>query len=229
MAIVKKYRSEVVDIKMPFESIYVVSFKSLEKAYKFHPGQFLHLALDDYNPSLPWPQSRCFSIQTSESEDILRITYAVQGSFTKRMAKELAVGKQIYLKLPYGELFTKPHSKEKNVFIAGGTGITPFLSLFAHKDFASYLSPKLYLGVRSQAYAIYDNEIREAQALNPSFVSQIVCQDKEGMLSIEKIFAQHGQESVYFISGPPIMIRLFKKYLLDHQVAEDNVRTDEWE
>ena len=48
--LVKKYRSRVISVKNPFEEIYTLEFESLNGNYKYHPGQFLHLAIDsDYD------------------------------------------------------------------------------------------------------------------------------------------------------------------------------------
>ncbi len=229
MAIVKKYKSEVHKIESPVNDIYVVSFKSLDKPYKYLPGQFLHLALDDYNPSDPWPESRCFSMQTCCEEIFLKITYSVKGRFTGRMSRELQPGKHLYLKLPYGELFIKSHSKENTVFIAGGTGITPFLSLFTSNNFSFYINPKLYLGVRDKNHNIYTSEIDKAKSINNSLITKIIYQDNEGMLDIKKIFEENVPDSTYFISGPPVMIKNFKNYLAEKGVNPEFIRTDDWE
>ena len=229
MAIIKKYFSEVVGIEQPFSDIFVVTFKSLEKPYKYLPGQFLHLALDKYDPSAPWPESRCFSMQTNEEDEILKITYSVKGTFTKRMAYELKVGKQVCLKLPFGEIFTKSHSKERAVFIAGGTGVTPFLSLLTCHHFSEYIKPRLYLGVRNKSYFIYEKEIQKARGLNSSFYCKILFQDTDGMLDIQTIYNDCGNDSTYFISGPPVMIRNFKIFLAGKGVNPELIRTDDWE
>lgn len=229
MALIKKYPSVIESINNPFPGIYVLTFKSLEKPYKYLPGQFLHLALDKYDPSAAWPESRCFSMQSSDQDEFIRITYSVKGAFTTRMANELKTGKEIVLKLPYGELFSKPHSREKTVFIAGGTGVTPFLSLFTHTDFSSYVEPKLYLGVRDKNYHIYQKELDKASALNPGFQQNIVFQDSDGMLKIENIYRENQGSSAFFISGPPVMIKTFKKFLLEKGLSDDNIRTDDWE
>ena len=147
--IVKKYRSEVVSVDNPVAGIRTVTLRPLEKAYKYNPGQFLHLALDEYDPARPWPESRCFSMQSSPDEEKIKITFAAKGKFTERMALELVPGKVIHVKLPYGDLFSVEHDMERSVFVAGGTGITPFLSLFTSKAFSSYREPKLYFGVRN--------------------------------------------------------------------------------
>lgn len=229
MAIVKKYPSEVVSVENKIDNIYTVTFKSLAGNYKYSPGQFLHLALDEVDPSAGWPESRCFSMQSAPCGETIAITYAAKGSFTQRMASELKPGKTVTLKLPYGELFTDDFNREKVVFIAGGTGITPYLSLFCHSSFADYINPILYLGVRNQTLNIYKAEIEQAKSINPSLSVNIVCEDTDGRLSIEHIAKENGDQSVYFISGPPVMIKSFKTYLAESGINETNIKTDDWE
>ena len=48
MAVIKKYRATVTDIKNPFKDVYTITFAT-DKKFKFKPGQFLHLAIDDYD------------------------------------------------------------------------------------------------------------------------------------------------------------------------------------
>ena len=224
----KKYKSELISILNPFEGIYTLEFRSLGRRYKYHPGQFLHLAIDsDYDGVGQWPESRCFSMQSNPDEETIRITYAVKGNFTKQMEKNLKVGSEVWLKLPYGDLFTQPHNKENTVFIAGGTGITPFLSLFTHESFNEYNNPKIYLGFRSQSYNIYQDEIDRSR--NSSKFVKLFYEDKDGILNIQNIADDNGIDSNYFISGPPAMIKSFKQTLLSNGVPTSNVLTDDWE
>lgn len=224
----KKYLSEVVSIKNPFKGIYTVEFKSLERPYKYDPGQFLHIAIDeDYDGIGQWPESRCFSMQSDPAEDVIRITYAVKGNFTQEMEKVLKVGREVWLKLPFGELFTQPHNKTNTVFIAGGTGVTPYLSLFTHESFREYVNPKIYLGYKNEDYFIYQKEL--AAIKNDNVQITIFYEDKDGVIDIVKIHEQNGNDSNYFISGPPIMIKIFKNKLIELGVPSQNVLTDDWE
>lgn len=229
MALVKKYRSEVVSTENPAPGIYVVALKSLEKPYRYKPGQFLHLALEEYNPSMPWPDSRCFSIRSNETEENIRITYSVKGEFTGRMSNELLKGKVITLKLPYGDIFTRPHSKEHSVFIAGGTGIVPFLSLFSSPAFNEYTAPKLYFGIKNSSLNIYEEELNRIKHNKPDFVIAISHEDRDGMIDINQIIRKNGKESFYFISGPPLMIHAFRSILLKDGIPETSIITDDWE
>ncbi len=226
MAIVKKYKATVTGIKNPLKDIYTVTFTTGKK-FKYKPGQFLHLAIDNYDGVGQWPESRCFSMQSNPDDETIKITYAVKGSFTKAMKKSLRTGKEVWLKLPYGELFTQTHNKKNTVFIAGGTGITPFLSMFNSQAFHEYINPKIYLGFRSKEYNIYQNELNTIRNPNASVI--IYYEDEVGVINIDEIFVNNGKHSSYFISGPPLMIKKFKHRLIELGLQNKKIITDDWE
>jgi NAD(P)H-flavin reductase len=228
MAIIKKYLTEVISIVHHFGNLYTIVFRTDAGKFKYNPGQFLHLALDtEYDGSGQWPESRCFSMQSSPGEENLKITYSAKGSFTKQMEQQLKPGSKIWLKLPYGNLFTQPHNKTNTVFIAGGTGITPFLSLFTDESFKDYILPRLYIGFRSGGFNIYGEELNKAS--NLSLFIKIFYEDADGIIDIQHIFGENGQASDYFISGPPSMIKVFKQSLKGYGIPENQILTDEWE
>ena len=227
MAIIKKYKVVVKQVLNPLPDIYRISFTS-EKMFKYLPGQFLHLALDEYDGIGQWPESRCFSMQSSPAEPVIIITFSVKGRFTERMAEELKIGKEVWLKLPYGDLFDRDQNKDNCVFIAGGTGITPFLSLFTDNSFSEYVNPVLYSGFRNISYNIFNKELTFAQNINNKFEINTIYEDRNGMLDIKYIHNNHGV-ATYFISGPPLMINNFKNYLLEKNINGSNIITDDWE
>jgi NAD(P)H-flavin reductase len=223
----KKYKSKLISILNPITGIYTLEFKSLGRAYTYRPGQFLHLAVDmSYDGIGQWPESRCFSMQSNPGNGSLIITYAIKGEFTSKMEKELTIGSELWLKLPYGDLFDRNHSKENNVFISGGTGITPFLSLFTHDSFNEYSKPKIYLGFRSRSYNLYQAELDNS--FNSGKVLEVIYEDEAGMIDINRIFTENGIASTYFISGPPLMINSFRNELIKNGVAGTNIITDDW-
>lgn len=234
--IAKKYKSEIVSILNPLEGIYTLEFRSLDRPYKYLPGQFLHLAIDDeYDGTGQWPDSRCFSMQSNPSEKTIRVTYSVKGVFTSVMQRLLKIGSIVWLKLPYGDLFQQLHSKENTVFIAGGTGITPFLSLFTHEDFFNYINPIIYLGFRSKQFNIYQAELDllkkrySERGLGGSITCNTYYQDSDGLIDIKKIVNENGANATYFISGPPSMIKSFKNHLINLDVNQTKILTDDWE
>lgn len=228
--IVKKYKATIEKIESVIEGVYTLTFTSNGRKFQYSPGQFLHLAIDsDYDGSSQWPDSRCFSMQTSPEEEYLRITYAVKGNFTNKMKEVLNEGIEVWLKLPYGELFEHGHDTTNTVFISGGTGITPFLSLFNDSSFAEYKNPVLYAGYRNREFNIYQQDLEKALKINPKLKINNIYEECDGMLNIDFIYKENGNSSSYFISGPPKMIKLFKQRLLSFGVRNVNIFTDEWE
>ena len=154
MATAQKLRCQVVRIVDHGEQVYTVDLRPERPAPRFRPGQFLHLALDEYDPSGFWPESRVFSIASAPAQrDLLRISYSVRGRFTARMAQELAEGGWVWVKLPYGEFVIEDGSDV--VLFAGGTGITAFTAFldgltpaFPHAVYVAY-------GARSSDLLIY--------------------------------------------------------------------------
>src|SRR6186997_2238603 len=105
------------------ERVYTLVLRPERLVPRFQAGQFLHLALDRYDPTGFWPESRVFSIASSPSRrDTVAITYAVHGLFTQRMERELTEGRQAWIKLPYGD-FVVDGASDVALF-AGGTGVT---------------------------------------------------------------------------------------------------------
>ena len=231
MAIVRKHRSRVAEVERVLPDVWVARFTSQDRPFQYQAGQFLHLALQAYDATQPWPDSRCFSIMTppGTNQRELSIAFAVKGAFTRQMSVELSPGREVWLKLPYGELFAADWSARKCVFLAGGTGITPFLSLFGAPVFTRFAHAHLYLGVRTASHGVFAAELAQAQRGNPAFAVEVLCEDTEGIIPIDRVCERHGTDAVYFLAGPVAMIRAFRARLLALGVPPEQVRSDDWE
>jgi len=202
---------------------------------KFHPGQFLHLALDEYSPDRQWPESRVFSIASSPSERSreLAVTLSVKGRFTERIFQTLEEGAECWLKLPYGHFLFPP--ERHLVLIAGGVGITPYLSLLKQMlEEKSEQAVSLCYGVRSSEHYLFGELLDRCEAELPNFEKTVYCEDgslpcNQGGLDIDAIHAAAPQNSLFYLSGPPVMITVFKNRLRDLGVEPECIRVDDWE
>jgi NAD(P)H-flavin reductase len=229
MAIVKKYPAKVVTINNCVKGVYTLELESLDKPFKYEPGQFMHLTVDEYDAVGQWPDSRCFSIQSNPNEKNIKITYSVKGKYTTKMEQELKIGRMVWLKLPYGDLFTREHNRDNTVFLAGGTGITPFLSLFNDLSFANYNHPILYAGFRDKSLNFYFHEIEKAKEINPSLFFSFVYEVEIGLINLNEVLKKATNTSTFFISGPPLMIKSFKDSLSKSGIIPSRILTDDWE
>jgi ferredoxin-NADP reductase len=241
MAVAQKIRCRVERITNHGEHVYTIDFVPERRVPIFKPGQFLHLALDPYDPSGFWPESRVFSIASSpQQRERLSITYSVQGQFTARMEKELAEGKFVWIKLPYGEFIIQGESDV--VLFAGGTGITAFTAFldgltpeFPHKIYLAY-------GARDSSLLIYHDLVQQHAAmisqLQPFyFVEQDVDGESVtravmiGRLSVSAMWQriENPLAATYYLSGPPPMLKGCSRDLSERGVCADAIRIDAWE
>jgi len=202
---------------------------------KFHAGQFLHIALDEYHPEAAWPESRCFSIASSpaERQEELAVTISVKGRFTERIFKTLKKESECWLKLPYGEFLFPP--ARHFTLIAGGVGITPYLSLLKQMlEEKSEQAVRLCYGVRSAEHYLFGELLARCEAELSNFEKKVWCEDglisgEQGILDIDAIHVAAPDGSIFYLSGPPAMISTFKSRLLDLGTDAGRIRVDDWE
>src|SRR6185312_15394533 len=199
------------------ERVYTVALRPHRPVPRFRAGQFLHLALDPYDPSGFWPESRAFSIASSAADRrIVTITYAVHGTFTIRMERELSEGATVWIKLPYGD-FVVDGSTDVVLF-AGGTGITAFTAFLQGLPPGSARAVVLAYGARRSDLLIYRDTIEECARRLPSLDVAYFAEDADsgdsshpqsGRISVAALWPRVAEPSSthYYIAGPPLMLR----------------------
>jgi ferredoxin-NADP reductase len=209
------------------ERVYTLVLRPERPVPRFRAGQFLHLALDRYDPTGFWPESRVFSIASSPAErDSVRITYAVKGRFTGRMEQEAVEGRDVWIKLPYGDFFVDERADV--ALFAGGTGVTAFTAFLEGLPAETDRRVALAYGARSDDLLIYRHVVERCAARVPSLsVSYVVGQP----LSPESVwrFLREPSATHYYISGPPLMLRAIGDGLRGRGIASEAIHIDAWE
>jgi ferredoxin-NADP reductase len=220
------------------ERVYTVTLRPEGQAPAFRPGQALHLALDPYDPTMFWPDSRVFSIASSPGERrALRITYAVHGRFTARMEGELTEGRQVWIKMPYGD-FVVDDSAEVALF-AGGTGITAFTAFLGGLSGSEDQPITLAYGARTSRLLIYrelvDHCAHRVANLDVSYFAEAADEGEppviRGKVSVEAVLPRIHRplDAQYYLSGPPAMLRSIGGDLCAHRISPEAIHIDAWE
>ena len=212
------------------ERVYTVDLEPSMPVPRFAPGQFLHLALDPYQPDGFWPESRVFSIASSPAErDRLSITYAVKGAFTTRMECELAPGGSAWVKLPYGEFVVDP--ARDAVLFAGGTGITAFTAFLQSLTPDRTARVLLFYGARTPDLFVYGPLARARASEVLALTSRLVCEATHGRLDVEAAWPEIAtlDNPLFYLSGPPAMLAALTAQLQERGVSMEEIRTDAWE
>ena len=230
MAVVRKIPCVVGAVTDHGERVYTVELRLSTAVAHFKPGQFLHLALDAYEPGGFWPESRVFSIASSPRErDRLAITYAVKGAFTTRMERELAPGRSVWVKLPYGEFVVDPGTDA--VLFAGGTGVTAFTAFLQSLRPDQATRVLLFYGARKPDLFVYGPLAAACARAVPSLACSFVCEETDGRLQVGAVWPaiETLHNPVFYLSGPPQMLSALTEQLREHGVSSYDIRTDAWE
>jgi predicted ferric reductase len=196
---IKRLRGNVLDLRLTSRYRYI----------NFHPGQFVYMQVDRLVEHGFHP----FSIASGKRAGQLRFLIKNMGDFTDSLAK-LKPGARVKIKGPYGG-FTFDNSKhDKQLWIAGGIGVTPFLSK-AHSLLHTKLWPEITMlyFVKNPAEAIARAELENIAERHKTFQVSIIDEEKFGITSLHDISEHLGGLSEYaiYICGPPPMLAAYQQ------------------
>jgi predicted ferric reductase len=220
------YRVEAV--KHPNPSSTEVTMRAKKQPIKKQrAGQFLFVRFPgdkELNESHP------FTISSAPAEDVLRLTIKASGDFTRELFSRLKEGADAIVEGAYG-MFDYKTGGSRQIWIAGGIGLTPFLSFVRDMDGNLQHYVDLYYTVRHPEEAIFVEELEAAAAKNPRLKVHVRYSAKQGSLGIEDIVRNTvGDPRDYhvYLCGPLPMMQAFEKKFLALGVPKQNIHYEEF-
>lgn len=207
---------------------------ALNHPMRVQPGQFIFLSIQKSVANLPKEQ-HAFSVSQIVDDRTLRISAKTLGDYTSRL-RDLHVDDEVTLFGPYGT-FGARHQAAKGdiVCIAGGIGITPFLSML-HAERGELDSPArtihLLWSVKSRQDAVYHDELEELQQLAPHIRYRLHQSTSDGQLTSHTIRTitepMQLSTATIFLCGPQRMIHTLKKELIQQGVPQRNIISEDF-
>jgi len=224
--LVKKFKYKVVGIKRLNESITEISLKATKEAMKFKAGQFIFI---QFAGSALGTEPHPFSIVSAPYETVLRLGIKNLGDYTSEL-ELLNVGDEALVEGPFGN-FTMAQAQYKNqIWIAGGIGITPFISLAHSIPKNEDYNIDLFYCVRNEDEAAYRQELDALSQQNPSLRFHLFCSEKSG-----RIDATHIQTATTFLSNkdilmcaPPPMIHSLRSQFIEKGIHSSYIHSEEF-
>ena len=190
--------------------------------YTFTPGQATEVSINKEK----WKEEkRPFTFTSLPEENFLEFTIKTYPS-RKGVTNELLTlkhGDELILHDVWGAI----SYKREGVFIAGGAGITPFLSIFRHLQTRNKIAGnKLLFANKTKADIIHEDELKKI--LGDSFINILSDETIEGYDHgyISKEFIKNNVESfntTFYVCGPPPMMDAVQKYLVELGVTNNSV------
>jgi len=209
--------------------------------FTFKPGQSMNVSLIDPPETDAKGNARTFSIVSAPHEAELVVATRMRDTAFKRVLKAMPAGGRVALRGPAGLFTLDPADARPAAFLAGGIGVTPFVSML--RDAAqSGLERDLWLfySNRRPEDAAFLDELAALPKRNPQlhFVGTMVEMDKSSRpWSGERGFLDRAMlerhlksvaGKVYYVAGPPGLVEAMQKMLTGAGVSEEAIHTDEF-
>jgi ferredoxin-NADP reductase len=190
--------------------------------YKFTPGQATEISINKEN----WnEEKRPFTFTSLPDKIFLEFTiktYPERKGVTNELLK-LNAGDELILHDVWGAI----SYKGEGVFIAGGAGITPFLSIFRYlQSMNKVKGNKLIFANKTKADIIHEDEFKKM--LGDSFINILSDEKIAGYAQgyITKDFLKKNIESfdkMFYVCGPPPMMDAVQRSLKELGVTNNSV------
>jgi ferredoxin-NADP reductase/Na+-translocating ferredoxin:NAD+ oxidoreductase RnfD subunit len=242
------YRTRLVlklkNIEKLNEEVFEYSFEKIYpgNSIKFIPGQYAEWSLPHTN-SDDRGMRRYLTISSAPDKDISFATRFPMGpvSSWKTSLKKMSIGDKMFATQFGGDFILPKDENEKIVWIAGGIGITPFISQLRHilGTNGTKRDITLFYCVRTKKDTAFKPLLDQAvEKLGLKLV--YVVGDKadqtsvEGMQNVEYGYMSDiilekyttGSDYSYYISGPNMMVDMVKKILRSKNIGVGKIHTD---
>lgn len=248
--VVTGHRVKLLDMNQVAEDTLAFNVEKPE-GFGFRAGQAAELTLLDPPETDDEGNARTFSIVSAPSESVLTFATRLRDTAFKRVLRHMAPGRELLLDGPFGSFNLHKNRTKPAVFLAGGIGITPFMSMIrdaadpqiAHAGPAGQLDPyriSLFYSNRRPEDAAF---LEELAALGQRFGSfRLVATMAQMEHSARTWEGERGfidapmlgrhlpalNGPIYYIAGPPGMVSAMRDMLVKASVDEDDIRTEDF-
>ncbi len=216
--------------------------ETLKRQFKYQPGQFITLRVQDGDSFV----KRSYSMTSApETDSFLSITIKRLGRISNYLLDTVKEGDQLQVLPPEGSFFQKPTKKPTHyLFFAAGSGITPFLSMTKSilKTRQDSRITLIYANL-NEGSIIFKNELDKLEQDFSEQFSVIHVLEKpesnwtrrKGMLMpdtlgelLDELLNDSSDNAEYYICGPVGYINLVENVLLERNVSVEKIHAEKF-
>ncbi len=209
--------------------------------FLFRAGQSVDVTLLAPAQESPHTLTHTFSIASDPSDEEIMIATRMRDTPFKRRLSELPIGAEVRITGATGSFTLHNNTARPAVFLAGGIGIAPFLSIVsdARKKALGHRIILFYANRRLEDAAFID-ALWNLKRINPrfSFVPSLTrlnsnngeWKGEAGHISPEMLHRHVGalRGPIFYVAGPAAMVAAARRTLVEADVDEDDIRTEEF-
>ena len=207
--------------------------------FLFRPGQFIDLALRRVPGDGLLGFTHTLSIASSCFASDILVATRMRESLFKRALSALPPGTEVSIRGPMGSLVLHNDISRPAVLLAGGIGITPFLSMVSSAAIDKSHPPVfLFYANRHIEDAAFMDTLWDLEMSNRNFhfvptftrigLGQGGWKGATGPINAQ-LLSKHVSElhdPIYYVAGPPGMVAGAHQALVELAVPEENIRTE---
>ena len=135
--------------------------------FKFFPGQYIDIKVPGHDATRSFSMANTSSRETGQLEFVIKVY--PDGLFSHFLDTQLAVGDRLDISGPYG-VFTLREGENDLIFVGGGAGMAPILSLLrSMAERGIGRKATYYYGARSRRDLCFEEELRGLEGSLPNF------------------------------------------------------------
>ena len=227
---IRRYNYVVRAATMVGDGVMQIDMLPVRAGINFKAGQFVFLSFRQPGVSQEWHP---FSVSSAPHDPNLSITMKALGSYTKLLTQMQAglAGANVVVEGAYGRFNFRNFKNPRQVWVAGGIGITPFLAMA--RDLGTLpCAIDLYYSVRNETELVDFNVLQ--QVGNPvtgqNFRVIPFVSSKQGYLTAKFINETSGGllDKDILLCGPPSMMKSLKTQMGTLGVKKSQIHSEEF-
>lgn len=223
--LVRRFEYRVEAVRPLNDRVIEIEMAPRKQPMRFAAGQFIFVRF--HQPGIS-SEAHPFSMSSPPQEGKLRIVVKSLGDYTSRLGR-LSHGAVAKVEGPFGRFSHRSCPNKKQIWIAGGIGITPFLSMAATLDNSDY-SVDLYYSANTEGEAVFLDKLVALAEWNGCLRVIPFFADVRGFLTAEIISEMSsglGDKDI-FLCGPSPMMKGLTDQLTRMKVKYHRIHTDEF-
>ncbi|MGB0864807.1 MAG: ferredoxin reductase family protein [Saprospiraceae bacterium] len=217
----KKLTYQITNIQNLGHGMSEVLMKPMGSSLNYLAGQFAFFKF----PTISKKEQHPFTISSHPDQKNLRITVKGLGDYTNEMHTKIKVGDEVSVEGPYGHFSSKYIQEKAQTWIAGGIGITPFLSLAQE---ANKQNIHLFWCVKNESEAVYAQDLEAISQKHPNFKYTIWASEKSGYLTANQLEVRDFESNAFLICGPATLKDSMSKQLKEKGVSSEHIYDEEF-
>lgn len=208
------------------KNITLIELSPVNKKLNFEPGQFVFIKFLDENIG---KEQHPFTIASSPLNPNIKLAIKNLGDFTSKLGN-LKPGTIAEVEGPYGN-FNLTSDVNNQIWIAGGIGITPFLSMLDHSVLSdnNRKNISLYYCTKNLEEALFLEDIISIAKNNNSIKVIPWYSDEKGRISASEIEKRNSIKGAHFlICGPQLMMESLSQQLIKKGVPKSAIHMEDF-